>query len=225
MNRLDEAAIRYNTDKSSLYHRFTEYYDNWLKKYYNPTILEIGILDGNSIHMWNEYYKGKCTIYCVDIEDKSDILNNMDNVRFFQMDQGNWGQWDMFLRDTEGIQFDFILDDGSHFHEHQLLTLFKIYKKLKPGGVYILEDLHTSFWSEWLKFPWGMSSSPLMFLNFLSEVPSVMNKYKDYANEFIKDVKDIIIYNLRKKTDFYSGDNYPDESHKRSVTGILTFNN
>jgi hypothetical protein len=39
------------------------------------------------------------------------------------------------------------VDDGSHLWDHQILTLQQLYPHVKPGGFFVLEDLHTSFGS------------------------------------------------------------------------------
>ena len=38
--------------------------------------------------------------------------------------------------------FDIILDDGSHIAMDQLQTLRNFYQYVKPGGIYIIEDIH-----------------------------------------------------------------------------------
>jgi hypothetical protein len=44
-----------------------------------------------------------------------------------------------------GPDFDIIIDDGSHVGEH-ILTSFKIlWSTVKPGGYYIIEDLHSIY--------------------------------------------------------------------------------
>ena len=46
-------------------------------------------------------------------------------------------------------KFDVILDDGSHVPEHQILTINKLWKLVKPfPGIYIIEDLQTSYWKK-----------------------------------------------------------------------------
>lgn len=40
-----------------------------------------------------------------------------------------------------GVQFDIIIDDGSHASYHQQLTLEMLFPTLKPGGLYAIEDL------------------------------------------------------------------------------------
>jgi hypothetical protein len=48
----------------------------------------------------------------------------------------------------------FINDDGSHIPEHQLLSFNILFPKLCEGGVYIIEDIETSYWTKgdfWLQ--------------------------------------------------------------------------
>ena len=43
------------------------------------------------------------------------------------------------------IEFDIILDDGSHIQKDIIETFKNMFKKLKPGGAYMAEDLHSSY--------------------------------------------------------------------------------
>jgi len=42
---------------------------------------------------------------------------------------------------------DIIIDDGSHIVSHQNITFNHLFSFLKTGGVYLIEDLHTSYWA------------------------------------------------------------------------------
>ena len=72
---LNECARKSGTDKGPDFHGYTNYYDYWFRRYINPTILEIGVLNGDSIEMYNTYFNGECDIYCIDIEDKKYIMD------------------------------------------------------------------------------------------------------------------------------------------------------
>ena len=41
-----------------------------------------------------------------------------------------------------------IIDDGSHLPSHQLLSLETLWPALAPGGLYIVEDVETSYWAQ-----------------------------------------------------------------------------
>ncbi len=49
------------------------------------------------------------------------------------------------IADKEG-KFDVIIDDGSHFNWHRIFTFEHSFGNLKDGGLYIIEDMQTSFW-------------------------------------------------------------------------------
>jgi SAM-dependent methyltransferase len=66
------------------------------------------------------------------------------------VDQGNVKQLGDFFSEMrfKGINFDIIIDDGSHDVAHQQMTFGKLFDLLKPGGIYIIEDMCTSFFKE-----------------------------------------------------------------------------
>jgi cephalosporin hydroxylase len=119
----------------------------------HPVILEIGVQHGGSIEMWNRYFNGNCTIYGIDIDENA--LNKLrksksfdNNVILIHGDQGNEIFWTWFKRFTP--MFDIIIDDGGHFMNQQKITFDSLfYDKLVEGGVYICEDTHTSYFSEY----------------------------------------------------------------------------
>src|SRR5262249_15277228 len=43
--------------------------------------------------------------------------------------------------------FDIIIDDGSHLSAHQVCAFETLIGALNSGGLYIIEDVQTSFWS------------------------------------------------------------------------------
>ena len=60
----------------------------------------------------------------------------------------------MELREKEG-PFDIIIDDGSHLSLHQIGTFEALYGSLKTAGLYIIEDVQTSYWAQ---EPWDGAS-------------------------------------------------------------------
>jgi hypothetical protein len=94
---------------------------------------------------------------------------------------------------------DVILDDGSHKMRDQQITLAKLFKMLKSDGIYILEDLHTSFevvMPEKSWCGWGDSSKTitLNMLESFKETGKIESDYMtqdemDYLSENIKSVE------------------------------------
>lgn len=138
MNRLTDLGIKYGTDKAT-HHGFTDFYYPWFEKLTNPSILEIGLWKGASTRMLNEFF-GNATILALDIVNQPDF--DSDNITTKICDQSNV---DDLNRCTDGRSFDIIIDDGSHIISHQLITFGTLFSRLSVGGLYIIEDLHTSF--------------------------------------------------------------------------------
>lgn len=144
---LDELGVKYRTDKSSLLHNYLVEYE---KEFPEPekieTMLEIGLQRGGSwktnevspsIAMWKEFFP-EARVFGADIKK---LKFNDERVSFFRMDQNSPDDLiRLFNFVPEGL--DFILDDGSHFASHQLITFLVLWPKLKKGGVFIIEDLN-----------------------------------------------------------------------------------
>ena len=137
---LNEIGLQHNSDKSSNYHDYLNLYDKNFDKYRNEKnkILEIGILFGGSLNIFYEYFENSF-IYAIDIEDKTHLKK--DRIEILVGDQSDR----QFLNNFENDFFDIILDDGSHKMAHQQISFGVLFKTLKSGGVYVIEDLHTSY--------------------------------------------------------------------------------
>jgi len=112
----------------------------------NPKILEIGVGQGGSIEMWNYYFDGECEIYGIDIDP--DCLKHQDtlglkNVDITIGDQESNEFWDNYLFDKP--KFDIIIDDGGHTMNQQIVTFENTYEKMSESGVYLCEDVQTSY--------------------------------------------------------------------------------
>lgn len=46
---------------------------------------------------------------------------------------------------TEQGYFDIIVDDGGHTMKQQITSFIHLLPKVRSGGVYVIEDLHTSY--------------------------------------------------------------------------------
>jgi len=110
------------------------------------TLLEIGVQNGGSLEIWQKYLPPDSEIHGVDIDERCCGLPFSGNIHFHL---GNAAD-SAFLDDTfGGIDFDIILDDGSHVCGDVITTFRSLFRKLKPGGVYIIEDMHTSYWENY----------------------------------------------------------------------------
>jgi len=147
---LDELAIKHGTDKGTTSpfpstHGYAPMYDKILDKWRNKNIrmLEIGVCmeytnGGQSVNMWYEYFTN-ASIYTFDYADMKHIQN--DRVFFFQGDQSDRSALTNMYNHFGSKEFDFILEDGSHNHDHQMISLGHLFKYVKSKGYYILEDI------------------------------------------------------------------------------------
>jgi hypothetical protein len=142
----------YKADKWG-WHSYTTHYQCHLKrfKFRRINLLEIGAggyddikAGGESLRMWKRYFPfGK--IYSIDIYDKTFLEES--RIKIFKGSQVD----DAFMHEVikHASEFDIIIDDGSHINEHVIHTFKLLFPVLKKGGVYVIEDVQTSYWKEY----------------------------------------------------------------------------
>jgi len=136
---LSEVAKLFRTDKSYLHDYYNRFYNKLFSKYKSSCdILEIGILDGQSLKVWNEYFENG-VVHGMDIKDLS---LNESRIRTFLVDQSDENQ--LFSFSNLGNKYDVIIDDGSHKMRDQQITIQILFDNLKSGGYFVIEDLQTS---------------------------------------------------------------------------------
>lgn len=144
MKTLDEIStgFRRKTDKSSLFHNYTKLYP----LYFEPLraeklkLFEIGIDKGSSMKVWKEYFNN-AEITGLDILDLKHMTE--DRINVVQGDQKDCA----LLTRTNGKYgpFDIIIDDGSHHNDDMKATFECLFPLLKPGGIYVIEDIHACY--------------------------------------------------------------------------------
>jgi Methyltransferase domain len=143
LRSLDEIGIACGTDKSSTKHHYLELYDDALRhlRFAPVRLMEIGVFNGSSLRMWRDYFPNG-TIVGVDNKRHS-LKHSGGRISVHLGDQADPdGLIDLA---KEHGPFDIIVDDGSHIWNHQIKTMTALLPLVKPRGIYILEDLHTSF--------------------------------------------------------------------------------
>jgi hypothetical protein len=112
-------------------------------RYKRLKILEIGILAGESLLSWRAFFPRAVTIG-MDIEEKQHFAIGQ-KTRCYQGDQSSTADLDR-IATAEG-PFDIVLDDGSHLSRHQIFTFLRLFPHIRDAGIYIVEDVQTSFWT------------------------------------------------------------------------------
>jgi SAM-dependent methyltransferase len=105
-------------------------------------LLEIGVQNGGSLQLWSKYLPEGSTIVGIDIDPACIRLPMEANISIRIGDATDPVALDHMLGDAK---FDVIIDDGSHHSHHLIATFEDCFKRLGPGGVYIIEDLHCSY--------------------------------------------------------------------------------
>ncbi|HEY4427323.1 MAG TPA: class I SAM-dependent methyltransferase [Solirubrobacteraceae bacterium] len=105
-------------------------------------ILEIGVRAGGGLEMWRDYFGPGTRVYGVD-NDPACKERASEGIEIFIGDQGDPEFWERFLEGCPAV--DIVVDDGGHQASQQALTLERVLPHIRPGGVYICEDVGGSF--------------------------------------------------------------------------------
>jgi len=140
----------YQNEKKLVYKwdHYLDIYDLHFSKYRGKEIklLEIGVFHGGSLQMWKNYFGVKALIVGIDIDSK---------CKKFEEDQieiAIGAQEDKsFLREIvlKYGKFDIIIDDGGHTMDQQKTSFEFLFPHVKKDGIYLIEDLHTSYWEKY----------------------------------------------------------------------------
>ncbi len=176
-NELDLLARKYDTDKrtndagQNIYHGYTPIYEQYLKhkRLSKNNILEIGVREGSSHKMWEEYFPNS-TIYGID--DFSDIActvkkEDMESDRI-KIIVGNQSDKELIDSNFKDISLDVVIDDGSHRSWHQQESFKYLWKYLESGGLYFIEDLAVCYMREFREFD-DIRSSTLQWLQTIKD--------------------------------------------------------
>ncbi|MDR1425253.1 MAG: methyltransferase domain-containing protein [Azoarcus sp.] len=110
------------------------------------TLLEIGVQNGGSLQIWKDYLPPGSEIHGIDINPACQALEFGDGIQFHL---GSATDLDFINTVFKDVRFDVILDDGSHMQADIAAAFLNLFKKLQPGGVYVVEDLLTAYWKQY----------------------------------------------------------------------------
>lgn len=149
---LEKLGLMFGTDKA-----VGHYYLSHYKRHFRPfkfkkiNLLEIGVggykqnnYGGHSLRMWKSYFLVG-HIFAIDIYDKAPLQETRISIfKGSQIDE-------LFLNKVLAKigDLDIIIDDGSHINEHVITSFKLLFPKLKNGGIYVIEDIQTSYWKDY----------------------------------------------------------------------------
>jgi hypothetical protein len=183
---LAQIADNLRTDKNTL-HSYLPLYQKLLvsKKNTAKNVLEVGILNGGSIKLWNDFFTN-ANVYGVDTMDIKNVWEKITNKEKIILYTSNDAYDNVFFTTNflnKNIKFDFMLDDGPHTLE-TMKEFIKLYSQIMTDdGILIIEDVQSWDWIDILK----------------NEVPEHLKKFiKTYDLRPNKNRYDDIVFTIDK---------------------------
>lgn len=131
-----------NSDKS-YWHRYLDVYiPAFARLGAASLVVEFGVLNGDSIAWLSECFPD-AAVFGVDILPAQPQWPTSPWITYLRADQGDRRAVGALLERLPGRP-DLIVDDGSHVPRHQVNCLVEGFSRLRPGGLYVLEDIGTS---------------------------------------------------------------------------------
>ena len=181
---METLGNKHNTDK--IYkHSYHQIYEDVLTPLRDQTfhMLEIGVLRGASVRMWQDYFP-HAQIHGLDTHLR---IEPEERIHLYQGNVRNHAFLAAVLQ-AIGHPLTFILDDASHIPEDQLDSFLYLFEHaLESGGIYIVEDVETSYWKEGPPFHLGLHHKKNI-VEFFKRIPDFLNR--EYAPA--KDQKTIL---------------------------------
>ncbi|NJN00865.1 MAG: hypothetical protein HC793_04720 [Aquincola sp.] len=191
---LTEIADHFKTDKGTIKHRYTEVYSRYLDGYRGKSLnlLEIGVACGSSLKTWSAYLGDRSGIVGVDIRKECEALcRSVPNIRILTADAATFSSDEVF---------DVIVDDGSHVSKDIVLSWQNLWRQVRPGGLYFIEDMrctHDEVYRRNFTFPKADSDFDRRHvMQWLDEQMRAMD-YSKSDIDFIHTYRQLIV--LRKK--------------------------
>jgi hypothetical protein len=132
------------------------------------TILEIGVGLGGSLELWRKYFGPQARVVGIDHNPDCASYQTYDiAVRIgSQSDVAFLGK----VVEEFGIP-NIVIDDGSHKAGDLIATYEFLYPKMPRNSIYLLEDLHTSYYPEFD----GGYKKPCTFVEYAKEFIDRLN--------------------------------------------------
>lgn len=126
-------------------HDYITVYEEILAPYRHTaqSILEIGLMSGESLKMWSEYFSGM--VYGMDCSETP--IDGLADLRPIIAE----GKHNIIIGDAsnpmdiekyfKGIKFDVVVEDANHDLMQQLQIYYNLKTHLREGAIYIIEDI------------------------------------------------------------------------------------
>ena len=158
------------------WHHYFEIYHRHFERFrgQSPVVVEVGVFHGGSLQMWHDYFGAGTRVVGIDIDPRCRQFEDASTTILIG-DQADRS----FLAEVRKAvpHIDILIDDGGHTMQQQIATLEELYLHIQPTGVYLCEDVHTSFMPEY----GGGYLRPGTFLEYAKGL--IDNLYAWYSRE------------------------------------------
>lgn len=163
--KLTDIHTQFKTDKGTA-HSYIDWYEDTFSERRTEqfSVLEIGVLFGGSLKMWEKYFENSQIYGIEDFSQKDgqwhyqyepvdgdavmEEINSHERITLFNFDCESPTSIKENLQD---LSFDIILDDANHKLSQQMKNFENYYPYINDGGIYICEDVQTKDEAEDLK--------------------------------------------------------------------------
>jgi len=124
-------------------------YERFLNRYVGTgaRVLEIGVFRGGGLDLLADYLGPTAVLVGMDIDETA---CDLADPRFPVVVGDQSDPADLLRVHEEHGPFDVIIDDGGHTVNQQIVSAETLFPLLEDGGVYLIEDIHTSYWPDYL---------------------------------------------------------------------------
>ncbi|MGU3454498.1 class I SAM-dependent methyltransferase [Methylobacterium fujisawaense] len=146
-SRIEELFLSHEGNRIDKWEQYIKIYEIELSRFAQlerpVSLLEIGVQNGGSLELWGKLFPPRSKIHGVDIDPRvAQIEFSNPNIRVDIID----GTTDAIVDLLAGKDFDVIIDDGSHVSKDIISSFRKCFGMVRPGGLYIIEDLHAAYY-------------------------------------------------------------------------------
>ena len=204
------------TNDKNVIHKWAHYfpiYERHFARWQNRSLVfwEVGISAGGSLQMWQRFFGPNALVVGIDINPHCKV-HEAPGIAVRIGDQSD----PVFLNSVidEFGPPDVVLDDGSHQMSHTWDLFECVYPRVPKNGVYMVEDMHTSYWG---KYGGGLDA-PHSFINrckgLIDELNADHTKGAIAPSEFTRTTESISFYdsivvfekgNIFQKNSFRTG--------------------
>ncbi len=166
-------------------HKWLHYFDVYDRHFSRfrgrpVTVVEFGVQFGGSMQMWQDYFGPEARFVGVDIDPRCRSWEDAQTTIMIG-DQADRE----FLRtvgDAAGT-IDILIEDGGHRPAQQIATFEELYPRMSTDGVFLIEDLHTSYWPS---YDGGLRREGT-FIEYAKNLTDGLNAYHSRQPDFVVD--------------------------------------